>query len=119
MLLLIGLQAKNAILVIDFANQRRRAGDDVDKATVTAARTRFRPVVMTSIATLFGGLPLALAVGPGAEARSIMGVVIIAGVISATLVTLLVVPGLYRLAAYIGGVPGKREGRVDSELERL
>ncbi|PJK31375.1 efflux RND transporter permease subunit [Minwuia thermotolerans] len=116
LLLAIGLLAKNAILVVDFANRRRKDGDDLETATLDAARTRFRPVVMTSIATLFGALPLALATGPGAESRSVIGITVMAGVAGATLITLLIVPGLYRLIAPWSGAPGATSRRVDREL---
>ncbi len=116
LLLLVGLLAKNAILIVDFANRRRREGVEVEQATVEAAKLRFRPIVMTSISTLFGALPLALASGPGAEARSTMGLVIAVGVVGATLITLLVVPGVYRLLARVGSVPGRRQRQVEEQL---
>ncbi len=116
LLLLVALLAKNAILIVDFANERRREGDEVEEAVLKAARTRFRPILMTSIATGFGAVPLALATGPGAEARGIMGLVIITGTVSATTITLFIVPGLYRLAARFAGVPGETERRYQDEL---
>ncbi|WP_420564768.1 efflux RND transporter permease subunit [Thalassobaculum sp.] len=117
LMLAVGLLAKNAILVVDFANQRRREGQALEPAIVEAARTRFRPVVMTSIATLFGAVPLALATGPGAEARTVIGVSVIAGVLGATFITLLIVPGLYRILARFGGVPGSTDRKIEEELE--
>jgi len=116
LLLLVGLLAKNAILVVDFANQRRREGLDVREAIEEAARTRFRPVLMTSFSTGFGALPLALATGPGAEGRAVLGVVIIGGIILATLVTLLIVPVLYRLLAPFTPPPGAVEEKVEEQL---
>jgi multidrug efflux pump len=116
LLLLIGLLAKNAVLVVDFANQRRQEGRELKEAVVEAARTRFRPVLMTSISTFFGGLPLLLATGAGSEARSVIGLVIMTGVLVATLITLLIVPGLYTLLARFTGIPGHRSRKVDEAL---
>ncbi len=115
LLLVIGLLAKNAILIVDFANRRRAEGEEPENAVVEAARTRFRPILMTSIATLFGALPLAFATGPGSEARQVIGVAVLAGVIGATLITLVLVPGFYRLAAGIGSVPGDRDQRLQDQ----
>ncbi len=119
LLLLISLLAKNAILVVDFANVRRAQGDDIETAVTAAAETRFRPILMTSIATGFGAVPLALAMGPGAEARSVIGAVMIAGVLVSTLITLFVVPGLYRLAARFAGIPGAVAERYRRQKERV
>lgn len=116
LLLLVGLLAKNAILVVDFANQRRRDGESVDDAIEAAAQTRFRPVLMTSIATGFGAVPLVLATGPGAEGRAVMGVVIIGGIVLATLVTLIVVPVLYRLLSPLTSPPGATARAVEDAL---
>jgi len=118
LLLAVGLLAKNAILVVDFANRRRAGGEALVEAVTGAARTRFRPVLMTSIATLFGALPLALSTGPGAETRSVMGVTVLAGVAGATLITLFIVPGLYRLFGRVGGTPGAISRAVDEELRQ-
>jgi multidrug efflux pump len=117
LLLAVGLLAKNAILVVDFAGRRRAEGMADRDATREAARSRFRPILMTSIATLFGALPLALAGGPGAESRSVIGVTVMAGVTGATLITLFVVPALYRLTAYLTAAPGTTSRDVDRQLE--
>lgn len=96
LLLLTGLLAKNAILIVDFANQRRAEREvSLREAVLAAARTRFRPILMTSIATFFGGVPLALSTGAGAESRMVIGIVVMAGIVFATLVTLFVLPSLY------------------------
>jgi multidrug efflux pump len=116
LLLVVGLVAKNAILVVDFANARRREGMDLDEAVKLAARTRFRPVIMTSVATFFGAVPLALATGPGEASRSVLGLSIMGGIIGATAVTLLLTPGLYRLVAGRAATPGKTEAAVDAAL---
>jgi multidrug efflux pump len=98
-ILAIGVMAKNAILLVEFANQLRDQGQGFDEALTEAARVRFRPILMTSIGTFFGALPLALAIGPGAETRTILGLVILGGVLAATLLTLFLVPVLYGLLA--------------------
>ena len=98
-IMLIGLQAKNAILIVEFANQLRDKGRAVRTAVLEASVTRLRPILMTTIATAFGALPLALASGAGAEARSTLGTVIIGGIGFATLLSLFVIPVLYDLLA--------------------
>jgi len=107
------------MLVVYFANRRREEGMERLKAVHDAARTRFRPVVMTSIATLFGALPLALATGPGAESRTVIGITVMAGVAGATVITLLVVPGLYALVSRWAGVPGATNAEVDRQLKQV
>ena len=97
--MLVGLAAKNGILIVEFANQLRDEGMPLDEAIRTAAARRLRPILMTSIATVLGAVPLAIGHGAGAGARSAIGVVIVSGVSLATLITLFVVPLLYgRLA---------------------
>ena len=98
-ILTVGIMAKNAILLVEFINQLRDRGKDLRNAVEEAARVRFRPILMTFIATLFGALPLALSFGPGAETRRIIGLAILGGVFAATLLTLLLVPVLYLLLA--------------------
>ncbi|WP_462321649.1 efflux RND transporter permease subunit, partial [Halochromatium sp.] len=98
-ILVIGIMAKNAILLVEFINQLRDRGEDLRAAVEGAARVRFRPILMTSIATFFGALPLALAFGPGAETRRIIGLAILGGVLAATLLTLFLVPVLYLVIA--------------------
>ena len=93
--MLVGLSAKNGVLIIEFANQLRDEGLAVDKAIREAAVRRLRPIVMTSLATVAGAVPLAIASGAGAGARSAIGVVVVFGVSLATAVTLYVVPVLY------------------------
>jgi len=119
LLLAVGLLAKNAILLVDFANQKRAEGAEVTEAISKAAKVRFRPVVMTSIATLFGAIPLALASGPGAESRSVIGITIIAGVIGATFITFFIVPGLYALLGQLASAPGTNSKRVDEQLANV
>jgi multidrug efflux pump len=99
MVMLVGLVAKNGILIVEFANQLRTAGHDILSAVTEAAVARLRPILMTSIATVFGALPLALATGAGAESRRAVGVVVATGVTFSTMLTLVVVPVFYLLLA--------------------
>ena len=114
--MLVGLAAKNGILIVEFANQLRDAGRDIGTAIREAARRRLRPILMTSIATVAGAVPLMLASGAGAAARTAIGVVIVFGVSIATLITLFLIPLLYsRLARYTGSplaVTRKLEGQL-------
>lgn len=101
--MLVGLAAKNGILIVEFANQLRDEGLEIVEAIQQAATRRLRPILMTSIATVFGAVPLALAGGAGGGARSAIGVVIVFGVTLATLITLVLIPVIYaRLARYTG-----------------
>ncbi|MEP6740535.1 MAG: efflux RND transporter permease subunit, partial [Caldimonas sp.] len=95
LVMLMGLVTKNAILLVDFANHGRRAGLNVAEALLQAGLVRMRPIIMTTAAMVFGMLPLALALGEGGEIQAPMGRAIIGGVITSTLLTLVVVPVLY------------------------
>ena len=97
LIMLIGLVAKNAILVVDFANQMIAAGMEVERALVQAVRTRFRPILMTTLAMVFGMMPIALATGAGAEWKNGLAWVLIGGLTSSMFLTLLVVPVIYYL----------------------
>lgn len=97
LIMLIGLVAKNGILIVEFANQLRIDGRNAAQAAFEAATLRFRPILMTSISTILGALPLALATGPGAETRNPMGVAIVGGLSIATFLTLFVIPIFYIL----------------------
>jgi multidrug efflux pump len=110
MIMLIGLVTKNGILIVEFANQRRDAGLDLREAIVEASRARFRPVLMTSISTILGTVPIALALGAGSESRVPMGIAVIGGLLLGTLLTLFVVPATYTYLA-------AAESRVIPELE--
>jgi multidrug efflux pump len=96
---LVGLIAKNGILIVEFANTLQARGLSKVAALREAALTRLRPVLMTSAATIFGHLPLVLVSGPGAEARNSIGIVLVAGMTVGTLFTLFVVPVFYSLIA--------------------
>jgi len=96
---LVGLIAKNGILIVEFANTLQERGRSKAEALREASLTRLRPVLMTSAATVFGHLPLVLVSGPGAEARNSIGTVLVAGMTVGTLFTLFVVPVFYSLIA--------------------
>jgi multidrug efflux pump len=94
-IMLIGLVAKNGILMVEFANQRKSGGLSRENAIVTAATARFRPILMTSLATILGTLPIALALGAGSESRVSMGIAVVGGLIFSTFLTLYIVPAMY------------------------
>jgi multidrug efflux pump len=94
---LIGLAAKNAILIVEFASQRHREGLSVFDAAMDAARLRFRPIVMTSLAFILGVLPLAISSGAGSASRHSIGTGVIGGMLAATLLAILFVPLFFRL----------------------
>jgi multidrug efflux pump len=94
-IMLIGLVTKNGILIVEFANQRKALGMSIDDAIIGAAGARFRPILMTSLSTILGILPIALALGAGAESRVPMGVVVIGGLAFATILTLFIIPAVY------------------------
>ncbi|PLX34776.1 MAG: multidrug transporter AcrB [Hyphomicrobiales bacterium] len=98
-ILLIGLMAKNGILIVEFANQLRAEGKSVREAVVEGSVIRFRPILMTVISTIFGAVPLAVAAGAGAESRIAIGTVVIGGLGLASVLTLFVTPVLYDLLA--------------------
>jgi len=113
--MLVGLAAKNGILIVEFANQLRDEGRSVSEAVVEAAATRLRPILMTSIATIVGAFPLILASGAGSASRITIGVVVVFGVAFSTLLSLFVVPAFYTLLAPFTKSPE----HVSRELERL
>ena len=98
-IMLIGLAAKNGILIVEFANQLRDRGVEFKEAVIQSSMTRLRPVLMTSMCTAFGAVPLLLATGAGAESRRSIGAVVFFGVTLAVLLTLVVVPSVYALVA--------------------
>ena len=94
-IMLIGLVTKNGILIVEFANQLKEKGLETREAITSAAAARLRPILMTSIATALGALPIALAIGAGAKSRMGMGVVIVGGILFALILTLFVIPAIY------------------------
>ena len=97
MIMLIGIVTKNGILIVEFANQKRKAGLSKAEAAFEAAIARLRPILMTSLATIFGALPIALALGAGATSRISMGIVIVGGLLFALILTLFIIPSMYVL----------------------
>jgi multidrug efflux pump len=95
LVMLVGLVAKNSILIVEFANQLRERGLPLRDATFEAARTRFRPILMTALATIMGILPIALGSGAGGEARAPLGVAFVGGMLFSTALTFFVVPATY------------------------
>ena len=114
--MLVGLAAKNGILIVEFANQLRDEGLKIGEAIERAASRRLRPILMTSIATVVGAVPLALASGAGAAARGAIGVVIVFGVSLATLITLVLIPILYVRLARFTGSPEAIGRQLESQL---
>jgi hydrophobe/amphiphile efflux-1 (HAE1) family protein len=106
--MLMGLVTKNAILLVDFANRSRRAGATLHDALLTAGQVRLRPILMTTAAMIFGMLPLALGLGESGETQAPMGRAIIGGVITSTLLTLIVVPVIY---TYLDAWTERRKAR--------
>jgi multidrug efflux pump len=115
LIMLVGLAAKNGILIVEFANQLRDQGKEFHSALKEAALTRFRPIVMTSLTAVAGAIPLIFSHGAGSETRSAIGVVILFGVISAMLVTLVLVPAAYALLARRTGSPRDVERKLAKE----
>jgi len=115
-ILLIGLSAKNGVLIVEFANQLRDRGMEIHEAVLDAAAVRFRPILMTSAATTFGALPLLLGSGAGWESRQPIGIVIVFGVSVSALLTLFIVPSLYALFARRTSSP-QRVSRLIEQLQ--
>lgn len=94
-IMLIGLVTKNGILIVEFANQKRKAGEEKMAAVIEASALRLRPILMTSFATALGAVPIAFALGAGAQSRIPLGIVIIGGILFSLLLTLFVIPAMY------------------------
>ncbi len=113
--MLMGLVTKNAILLVDFANRTRRAGASLHDSLLTAGQVRLRPILMTTAAMIFGMLPLALGLGESGETQAPMGRAIIGGVITSTLLTLIVVPVIY---SYLDGWTERRKAKRAARAAR-
>ncbi len=125
LIMLIGLVTKNGILIVEFANQRRQAGaPNALEAVREAAVARLRPILMTSLATILGIVPIALALGAGAESRVSMGIAVIGGLVVGSVMTLFVIPAVYALVAARGRVSATRTEvgtarREDAQVETV
>ena len=117
LILLVGLAAKNGILIVEFANQGRDEGLSIDEAIRQAADTRLRPILMTNITALVGALPLIFTPGAGSETRAVLGVTLFSGVLVATVLTLCVVPLVYRLLAPFTQSPLAVTHKLNSALQ--
>lgn len=113
--MLIGLSAKNGILIVEFTNQLRDKGVEFSEAILQAATQRLRPIIMTSLTTVMSSVPLVLASGPGAESRMVIGVVVFTGVIVSTLLTLFVVPAAYYALARNTQSPEFLQQKLDKQ----
>ena len=111
LIILIGLSAKNGILIVEFANQLRKEGKNIQSAIIEASTIRLRPILMTSLSTIFGVLPLILGTGPGAASRLTVGITIFGGMLFSTFFTLYVIPTIYTII-------GRNTQRIDAvEIE--
>ena len=118
LIMLIGLAAKNGILIVEFINQLRDEGMNFRDAVLTASEQRLRPIIMTALATVMGALPLMLSHGAGFETRRVVGTVIVFGVSLATIVTIFIVPMVYALIAQRTGSIGDVGRKLHAELEK-
>ncbi|WP_417310653.1 efflux RND transporter permease subunit [Devosia sp.] len=117
LILVVGIMAKNGILIVEFANQLRDRGESVAEAVENASNIRLRPVVMTMIATVLGGLPLILAGGAGSEARAALGWIMVGGLTLAAVATLYLTPVAYLLLARFSKPKSEEEARLQTELD--
>jgi len=117
LIILVGLSAKNGILIVEFANQLRDRGVEFSQALIQAAEIRFRPILMTGLTTIAGAIPLVISSGAGSETRLVIGIVILSGVFAATIFTLFIVPVAYNLLARHTKSPGAVADKLVKEEE--
>lgn len=117
LILLVGLVAKNGILMVEFANQLRARGLSIPDAARHAAAIRLRPILMTTISTVLGAMPLVLATGAGAEGRRAIGTVVVGGMVFATALTLFIIPALYTVLARLTSPSNKAAARLEALLK--
>jgi HAE1 family hydrophobic/amphiphilic exporter-1/multidrug efflux pump len=110
MIMLIGLVTKNGILIVEFANQKREQGMSKKQAVIEAASQRLRPILMTSLATALGALPIALSLGDASTSRIPLGIVIVGGIIFSLILTLFIIPAIY---TYISGKHKAKEININ------
>jgi len=118
-IMLVGLAAKNGILIVEFINQLRDQGQDFDSAVLNGSVRRLRPIVMTGLTTVMGSVPLLVTSGAGSETRFVIGTVILFGVAVAALFTLIVVPLAYRLIARRTSSPDVQRKRLQQALDEV
>ncbi len=116
LIMLVGLMAKNGILVVEFADQLRDRGASMMEAVYVAAMTRLRPAMMTMLSTVLGALPLILGSGPGVEARRAIGWVVFGGLGISTIFTLVLIPVMYSILANLASPQAHAGIRLDREL---
>jgi HAE1 family hydrophobic/amphiphilic exporter-1 len=116
MMMLVGIVKKNAIMMIDFAIERRRVGLSAEAAIREAAVLRFRPIMMTTFAAIFGTLPIALGTGAGAELRQPLGVAVVGGLVLSQLLTLYITPVIY---LYLDRVDRMLKRRLEPQLTEV
>ena len=116
LVMLVGLAAKNSILIVEFAEQLREHGSSIADAAVGAARIRLRPILMTSLTFILGVMPLALATGAGSAGRKSVGTTVVGGMLASTVLSVVFIPALYVAIRTIA--PGKaHRGKTDAEIE--
>jgi multidrug efflux pump subunit AcrB len=116
MIMLIGLAAKNAILIVEFAKMEHEKGKPFMEAAIEGARLRLRPILMTSFAFILGAVPLAVAAGSGAESRKVMGTAVVTGMTVATVVGVFVIPACYAFVMWLAGA-GRRGAVAGPAME--
>ncbi|MEP5764289.1 MAG: efflux RND transporter permease subunit [Halieaceae bacterium] len=116
LIMLVGLATKNGILIVEFINQLRDAGRDFEDAIINGAAFRLRPIMMTSVTTVFGAIPLVVSAGPGSETRTVIGIVVMCGVATASVITLFAIPVAYKLLARNTQAPGTVARELEQEL---
>jgi multidrug efflux pump subunit AcrB len=115
MIMLIGLVTKNGILIVEFTNQKREKGMKKKEAVIEAAAQRLRPILMTSLATSLGALPIALSLGASSTSRIPLGIVVVCGILFSLILTLFVIPAVY---TYISG-KHRSEKKQEENIEKV
>jgi HAE1 family hydrophobic/amphiphilic exporter-1 len=116
--MLIGMAAKNAILIVEFANEEFKNGLDLFEAALKAARERFRPILMTAFSFILGVVPLVIASGSGSEARQVMGVALLGGMAVATILGVFFYPMLFVVVGKVAKYEQKRELKTSNQTEK-
>ena len=117
LIMLVGLTAKNGILIVEFCNQLRDQGVEFKTAIIESATIRLRPILMTAITTAFGAVPLILSSGAGSETRTVIGIVVLTGILASTVFTLIILPVMYQLLARNTQSPMVMETELNRQLK--